>query len=89
MRSSRCTPRPAPTDSAGSAVWLEQRREQVATGPVPDSMVQGLKVEPDGADRRIATFVQRFGANSLRKELTLVRESGSWRIVAEKVAGVK
>jgi hypothetical protein len=79
----------APTDSAGSAVWLEQRREQVATGPVPDSMVQGLKVEPDGADRRIATFVQRFGANSLRKELTLVRESGSWRIVAEKVAGVK
>lgn len=78
----------APTESAGSAVWLEQRREQVATGPVPDSMIEGLKVEADGADRRIATFVQKFGTNSLHKQLTLVRESGSWRIVEEKVAEV-
>jgi hypothetical protein len=75
----------APTDSAGASAWLEQRREQVATGPVPDSMVQGLKVEPDGADRRVVSFVQRFGANALRKQLVLVRESGSWRIVEEKV----
>lgn len=79
----------APTDSAGGAAWLEQRREQVATGPVPDSMVEGLRVEPDGADRRIVTFVQKFGVNSLRKELVLVRESGSWRIASEKVADVK
>lgn len=79
----------APTDSAGSSAWLEQRREQVATGPVPDSMVEGLRVEPEGADRRVVTFVQKFGANSLRKELILVREGGSWRIVAEKVAEVK
>ena len=48
-------------------------------------MVQGLKVEPDGADRRIVSFTQKFGANALRKELVLVRESGSWRIVEEKV----
>ena len=79
----------APTDSAGSAAWLEQRREQVATGPVPDSMIEKLKVEPDGPDRRIATFVQKFGTNTLRKELTLVREAGSWRIVSEKVVDVK
>ena len=52
-------------------------------------MVEGLKVEPDGADRRVVTFVQKFGTNSLRKELMLVRESGSWRIVAEKVVEVK
>jgi hypothetical protein len=76
----------APTDSAGASAWLEQRREQVATGPVPDSMVQELKVEPDGADRRIVSFVQRFGVNALRKQLVLVRESGSWRIVEEKVS---
>ena len=75
----------APTDSAGAKAWLEQRREQVATGPVPDSMVQELKVEPDGADRRVVSFVQRFGANALRKQLVMVRESGSWRIVEEKV----
>jgi hypothetical protein len=79
----------APTDAAGSGPWLEQRREQVATGPTPDAMIEGLTVEPDGADRRIAKFVQKFGANSLRKELTLVREAGSWRIVEEKVAAVK
>jgi hypothetical protein len=75
----------APTESSGASAWLEQRREQVATGPVPDSMVQGMKVEQDGADRRTVSFVQRFGVNALRKQLVLVRESGSWRIVEEKV----
>ena len=79
----------APTDSAGSAAWLEQRREQVAVGPIPDSRVESLKVEADGGDRRIATFTQRFGTNTLNKELILVRESGSWRIVQEKVIEVK
>ncbi|WP_129781159.1 Cif family virulence factor [Peristeroidobacter soli] len=79
----------APTDSAGSSAWLEQRREQVATGPVPDPVVEGLRVEPDGADKRVVRFVQKFGTNSLRKELTLVREGASWRIVSEKVADVK
>jgi hypothetical protein len=79
----------APTDAAGSAAWIEQRREQVATGPTPDPMVEGLTIETAGGDRRVAKFVQKFGANALRKELTLVRESGSWRIVEEKVAAVK
>jgi hypothetical protein len=79
----------APTDSSGAKAWLEQRREQVATGPVPDPMLSAIKVEPDGQDRRIVTFVQKFGMNSLRKELTLVREAGSWRIVQEKVAEVR
>jgi hypothetical protein len=79
----------APTDAAGSAAWLEQRREQVATGPTPDPMVEGLTVETTGGDRRVAKFVQKFGSNALRKELTLVREAGSWRIVEEKVAAVK
>ncbi len=79
----------APTDTASSAAWLEQRREQVATGPVPDSRVERLKVDPDGADRRIASFVQNFGANSLRKELVLIREAGSWRILEERVSAVQ
>jgi hypothetical protein len=48
-------------------------------------MVQGMKVEPDGADRRVVSFTQRFGTNSLKKQLVLVRESASWRIVEEKV----
>ncbi|MET0498723.1 MAG: hypothetical protein ABW106_10710 [Steroidobacteraceae bacterium] len=79
----------APTDTAGSAAWLEQRREQIATGPVPEPMIENLKVDQDGADRRVASFVQKFGTNSLRKELTMVRESNSWRIAAEKVVDVK
>lgn len=79
----------APTDAGTTAAWLEQRREQVATGPVPDPMVEDLEIEPAGADRRIARFVQNFGVNSLRKELVLVREAGSWRIVEEKVSAVK
>ena len=79
----------APTDSAGSAEWLTQRKEQVATGPVPAAMVESLKVDQERGDRRVATFTQRFGTNTLRKELTLIRESGSWRIVEEKVVEVK
>lgn len=79
----------APTDTASAAAWLEQRREQVATGPVPDPMVEDLEVVPDGSDRRIARFVQNFGANSLRKELILIRESGSWRILEERVSEVQ
>ena len=75
----------APTDASGAKDWLEQRREQVATGPVPDSLLKGLKVEPDGADRRVVSFTQQFGTNALKKQLILVRESGSWRIVEEKV----
>lgn len=78
-----------PTDTASARAWLEQRREQIATGPLPEPMVEGLRVEPDGADRRIATFVQNFGANSLRKELILIREAGSWRILEERVSAVK
>jgi hypothetical protein len=52
-------------------------------------MVEDLEIEPAGADRRIARFVQNFGANSLRKELILIREASSWRIVEEKVSAVK
>lgn len=69
--------------------WLDQRREQVGSGPVPDRMIEKLKITPEGADVRIATFVQRFGANALSKELKLVREAGSWRIAEEKVSEAK
>lgn len=75
-----------PVENTTSKEWLDQRREQVASGPLPDRMVEKLKISPEGADTRIATFVQRFGANALRKELVLVREAGSWRISEEKVA---
>ncbi len=78
----------APEGTAREA-WLEQRREQVATGPVPSPGVQGLKTTQPAPDRRIATFTQRFGGNSIRRELTFAREGGIWRVVAERVLEVE
>jgi hypothetical protein len=75
-----------PVENTTSREWLDQRRGQVADGPLPDREVDKLKVTPEGADTRIASFVQRFGANALRKELVLIREAGSWRIAEEKVS---
>lgn len=78
----------APTDT-GRGPWLGERREQIATGPVPEPKLQDLKVRNEGEERRVASFTQRFGTNVLRKELTLVREAGSWRIVGERVVDVQ
>lgn len=75
-----------PVENTTSREWLDQRRDQVVSGPLPDREVDKLKIVPEGADTRIASFVQRFGANALRKELVLVREAGSWRIAQEKVS---
>lgn len=75
----------AAPEGTTSATWLEQRREQVATGPVPASGVQGLKVTQSAPDRWVATFAQRFDNNSIRRELVLIREAGFWRIAAERV----
>lgn len=74
----------APSGS-GRGPWLGERREQIATGPVPESKLQNMQVRNEGEERRIVSFEQHFGTNVLRKELTLVREAGSWRIVAERV----
>jgi hypothetical protein len=79
----------SPTQTSTPKEWLDQRREQVTSGPVPDRMIEKLKITPEGADVRLASFVQRFGANSLLKELVLVREAGSWRIAEEKVSEAK
>lgn len=78
----------APADT-GSAAWLEQRREQVATGPAPAPGVQNLKVTQPQPDQRVLTFGQRFDGNVVRRELTLVRENGLWRILAERVLDVE
>jgi hypothetical protein len=77
----------APGETA-TADWLEQRTDQVATGPVPSAAVENLEVATVGADQRVATFVQRFGTNAIRKELMLVREGSTWRILSERVVEV-
>jgi hypothetical protein len=73
---------------AASADWLEQRAEQVATGPVPAPRVEDFEIATIGADQRAARFVQRFGDNAVRKEVVLIREGATWRIVSERVIEV-
>ena len=72
----------------GSAAFLEQRREQVAGGRAPEPKLEEFNVTASAPDRRVVTFVQRFGDGALRKELTLVREPAGWRIVAERTLEV-
>jgi hypothetical protein len=72
-------------NGSGSAAWIEQRRKEVSAGAVPSATLEDLKVVPQGSDRRVATFTQRFGTTAVHKELTLIRENGAWRIIAERV----
>jgi hypothetical protein len=78
-----------PPEGTVKEAWLEQRREQVATGPVPAPGVQGLKMTQPAPDRWVATFAQRFDNNTIRRELTFVRDSGFWRIAQERVLEVE
>jgi uncharacterized lipoprotein len=68
----------------GSAAFLSEREEQVATGSAPSPALQDLSVSKDGDNRRVVTFVQVFGDQKVHRELTLVRDGQSWRIVSER-----
>lgn len=72
----------------GTAAFLEQRRQQVETGRPPEPKLEELTIATPATDRRVVTFVQRFGEGAVRKELTLAREGELWRIVAERTLGV-
>jgi hypothetical protein len=69
---------------AGSAAFLSEREEQVATGSAPSPVLEDLVVSKDAGNRRVVTFVQVFGDQKVRRELTLVRDGQSWRIVSER-----
>ena len=75
-------------ESGGAPAFLEQRRQQVANGKVPDPRLDEVATTMQGSDRAVVTFVQRFGDNAVRKELTLQREASGWRIVAERTLEV-
>jgi len=75
--------------STGTMVSLEQRRVEIATGPLPTGRIKALKVSAVDNDHRLAKFIQTFGSTDVSKEITLVRESGLWKIVDEKVVSAK
>jgi hypothetical protein len=68
----------------GSAAFLSEREEQVATGSAPSPVLQDLVVSKGGDGLRVVSFVQVFGDQKVHRELTLVRDGQSWRIVSER-----
>ena len=70
--------------SASSAQWLTQRSIDIKQSALPNPRVSDLKVSPAGDDQRLATFTQQFGKATQRKQLTLIRESGLWKIANER-----
>ena len=72
----------------GSAAYIDQRREQITTGRAPAARLEDVTVNTVSADKRVVTFVQRFGDDRVRRELTLVKEAAGWRIVAERTLEV-
>ena len=72
----------------GAAAFLEQRRQQIDTGRPPEPKLEDVTVTAPSPDRRVVTFVQRFGEGAVRKELTLALEGQLWRIVAERTLGM-
>ena len=76
------------SESGGAAAFVEQRRQQVTGGKAPDPRLDEIQTAMQGKDRAVVTFVQRFGDNAVRKELTLQRDPQGWRIVAERTLEV-
>jgi hypothetical protein len=78
----------SPPDGGPAATFIDQRKQQVLSGKTPDPRLQEMTSSAQGSDRKVITFVQRFGDNAVRKELTLVHEPTGWRIVAERTLEV-
>jgi hypothetical protein len=72
------------TGSGGATAYIEDLKQQVASGDVPDARLEELKTKDAGTDRKVVTFVQRFGKDAYVKELTLAKDAQGWRIVAER-----
>ena len=72
------------TEAGGAASYIDGVRAQVATGPAAEPRLEEMKTVDAGPDRKVVTFVQRFGGDAYRKELTLARDAQGWRIVAER-----
>ena len=72
------------SDKGGAAAHIASLKEEVANGDVPDARLEEMKTRDAGPDRKVVTFVQRFGRKAYVKELTLAKDAQGWRIVAER-----
>ena len=73
----------------GTVTPLAQRHVEIETGPTPEGRIKNLKVSAIDNNRRLAKFTQTFGSTDVVKEITLIRESGVWKIIDEKVITTK
>jgi hypothetical protein len=71
------------SDGGGTA-FIDERKEEVASGKAPDARLDELKGVDGVGGQRVVTFVQRFGRDAYLKELTLAKDAQGWRIVAER-----
>ncbi len=55
------------TELGGATAYIEDLKQQVASGDVPDARLEELKTKDAGTDRKVVTFVQRFGKDALRQ----------------------
>jgi hypothetical protein len=72
------------TEAGGATAYIEDLKQQVANGAAPEARLEELKTKDAGPDRKVVTFVQRFGKEAYVKELTLAKGAQGWRIVAER-----
>ena len=72
----------------GPDAYLDQRREQVTAGRSPSPNLEDVQVSTVSANRRVVSFVQRFGDDGVRRELTLDFDGRHWRIVSERTLEV-
>jgi len=71
-------------DKGGASAFIADRKQEVADGATPDARLEEMKTRDAGPDRKVVTFVQRFGRKAYVKELTLAKDGQDWRIVAER-----
>lgn len=74
---------------AGSAAWLEQRRAEISSAPLPNPRVTNLRITQVSNDERLTAFTQQFGTTRVSKELKLIRDAGVWKIASERVVTAK
>jgi hypothetical protein len=72
------------SEKGGAAAYIAELKEEVATGDAPDGRLEEMKTRELGPDRKVVTFVQRFGRKAYVKELTLEKDGQDWRIVSER-----
>ncbi len=79
-----------PPDGSARSIWEEARRARIERPQWIRVALTLVQVEPSGPDSAEVDFVQSYRSERykdlIRKRMTMVRESGGWKIAAERAA---